>query len=214
MESNVIRIIIAEDQVIYRDGLIKNIESFANTKIVGVAENGKELIDLINKHECDLVLTDIEMPIMDGIEATKLAIEKYPELIISAISIYGDELHLQAMLEAGAKGFILKNVTRPELETAINTLHNGDSYFSKELLKFFTDKYIKKNRNPNKQFSEKELDILQLFAQGYSTEETGEKLNLSPHTIRGYKTKLIEKTGSKNIVDLLIYAFKNKLVEI
>jgi len=214
MKNKVIRIILAEDHDVFREGLKVFIETIDNAVVVAEASNGQELLDVLEKTKCDIVFTDIKMPVMDGIQATKIAIQRYPDLKIAALSMYGDEKYLQSMLDAGAKGFILKKVKRNELELAIKSLSEGNNYFSQELLSFFTDKFLGKNQNVQSKFTERELEILQLLARGYSNQKIGEMLFISTHTINVHRANLISKTGSKNIVDLLLYAIINKLVEI
>jgi len=214
MKNKICRIIIAEDHDVFREGLKVFIETIENAKVVAEASNGQELLDVLETHKCDIVFTDIKMPVMDGIQATKLAMQKYPNLKIAALSMYGDEKYLQSMLEAGAKGFILKKVKRNELELAIQSLSEGNNYFSQELLSFFTDKFLGKNTNIQSKFTERELEVLQLLAKGYSNQQISDTLFISAHTVIGHRANLISKTGSKNIVDLLLYSIINKLVEI
>lgn len=206
------KIFIVDDHEIFRHGFSMVIGTFENIELCGEASNGKEFIDAIDKIDADLVFMDIKMPIMNGIEATKAALEIKPELKIVALSMYGEEKYLQSMIEAGAVGFLLKNVKREELEMATQFILEGKNYYSEELLSYFTKKYI--SNKPDADISKRELEILQLIAKGFTNQEISDKLFISLRTVEGHKTNLIQKTGSKNIVNLLIYAMKNNLIEL
>jgi len=209
-----IRIIIVDDHDIFREGLKVVISTIENTTLVAEASNGKEFLEILEYKACDIVFMDIQMPIMDGIDATKLAMEMKPDLKIIALSMFGDEKYLQSMLDAGAKGFLLKKVKRTELDVAIKAVMQGNNYFSQELLSFFTNKYLAKGNETPAKFTARELEILQLLAKGYSSVEIAEKFNISYRTVDVHRSNLITKTGSKNVLDMLIYAVINKLVQL
>jgi len=204
------RIIIVDDHEIFRKGFAMVLSTFTFTELVGEASDGQEFLDIIEKTEADIVFMDIKMPVMNGIDATKIILKKNPDIKVVALSMFGEEKYLQSMIEAGAVGFLLKNVKRDELEYAINHLLEGKNYYSEELLSFFTKKYISKE---DSFLSKREFEVMQLIAGGYTNKEISKKLFISLRTVEGHKTNLIRKTGSKNIVDLLIYALKNGLVE-
>jgi DNA-binding NarL/FixJ family response regulator len=206
------RIFIVDDHEIFRKGFSMVIGTFENIELCGEASNGKEFIDAIDKIDADLVFMDIKMPVMNGIDATKAALEIKPDLKIVALSMFGEEKYLQSMIEAGVVGFLLKNVKREELEMATKFILEGKNYYSEELLSYFTKKYI--SNKPDADISKRELEVLQLIAKGFTNQEISDKLFISLRTVEGHKTNLIQKTGSKNIVNLLIYAMKNNLIEL
>ncbi len=144
MEQKKVKIIIVDDHDIFREGLKVILKTINFVEVVAEASDGKKFLKLLEKKECDFVLMDIQMPVMDGIDATKLAMEMYPNLKIVALSMYDQEKYLQSMPDAGAKGFLLKKIKRGELEYAISTVMEGSHYFSQELLSFFTNKYLGK----------------------------------------------------------------------
>jgi DNA-binding NarL/FixJ family response regulator len=211
-----IKVIIVDDHEIFRNGLQTILNRMENIQLSGIAANGQEAIDLAKSKDVDVILMDIKMPIVDGIEATKKVIEHKPDLKIIALSMFGDEENLQQMILAGAKGFLLKNVTRKVLSHAIELVCNGGNYYSEELLGFFTKKYIQEIQpeNDDLQITKREMEVLQLVAEGLSNQEIADKLFISKRTVDGHKNNLIVKTGSKNMVDLLVYAIKNGLVKI
>jgi len=206
------KIIIADDHEIFRKGFIMIINTFENTELAGEAANGVELLKLLESTSADLIFMDIKMPIMNGIEATQKALEKNPELKIVALSMFGEEQYLHSMIKAGAAGFLLKNIKRDELEIAIKLILDGKNYYSEELLQFFTKRYI--NNKDLCDITKREMEVLQLIAKGLTNQEIADQLFISPRTVEGHKTSLVLKTGSKNIVNVLIYAIKNNMIEI
>ncbi|RLD58000.1 MAG: DNA-binding response regulator [Bacteroidetes bacterium] len=208
-------IILVDDHTIFRQGLAMVINRLEGFKVIAQAENGKEFLNLLNDFTPGIVLMDIRMQEMNGIEATKKAIAQYPDLKIAALTMSGEEKDLQAMINAGALGFLLKSIERDELEIALNHYVKGKNYYSSELMPFFTNKYFGNHENdPDINLTRREKEVLEQIALGLSNTEIAEKLFISQRTVDGHKANLISKTGSKNIVNLLIFAIKNKLVEI
>ena len=149
------------------------------------------------------------------VKDVKKALDKNPDLKILVLSTFGEEEFLEQILQAGAKGFILKNVLKEVLFNAIKTVHSGQNYFSPELLPYFTKRFTNNGDTQDiVPLTERELEVLTLIGKGYSNDEIAEKLFISKRTVDTHKNNLISKTGSKNIVSLLIYAIKNKLIDI
>ena len=211
-----IEVIIVDDHEIFRKGLVMVINKLKNTKVVAEAKNGEEFLQLIEKINPDIVFMDIEMPVMNGIEATKAALTKYPQMKIVALSMFGEEEYLQLMVDAGVRGFLLKNISKDDLYRAIQLISDGKNYYSEELLSFFTRKYIqpaKQQEQADANLTKRELEVLQLIAEGLTDAEIGEKLFISQRTVNGHRASLISKTGSRNTVNLLTYAIRNGLGE-
>lgn len=209
-----IKVFIVDDHEIFRKGLIMVINKFNTARVVAEASNGAEFLKMIKSVDTDVVLMDIQMPEINGIEATQRVMKEYPDIKIAALSMYGEEKYLQSMIESGVHGFLLKNISKDKLKQAIETIASGGNYFSEELLSFFTTKYIhnQKKENTEAKFTSREIEVLQLIAKGLTDKEIGEKLFISERTVNGHRANLIAKTGSKNTVNLLVYAIKNKLV--
>jgi len=214
--KNKIKIITVDDHEIFRKGLNIVINQLDDTEVIAGASNGKEFLYLLNSHKPDVVFMDIRMPVMDGIEATKIAINQYPEINIIAISMFGEEEYLENMIKAGAKGFLLKNTNREEIAYSIKQVLSGNNYYSSELLPYFTRKFlhITNESEDEVKFTKREIEILKLVTKGLSSKEIGEKLFISKRTVDGHKANMINKTESKNVIDLLMYAIKNNLVKI
>lgn len=214
------RIVLVDDHKLFREGLSFVISQIPDFQVVGQASDGKEFLAMINELEVDLVLMDISMPNLNGIDATTKAIEKYPDMKIVALSMFGDEEYYYKMIQAGARGFLLKESGKDELEAAIRAVMNGENYFSQKLLTNIILNLDKQSpsapRIPGEKIklTRREIEILELICTGLSNAEIADKLFLSLRTVEGHKSKLISKTGVKNAVSLVMYAIKNKLVEI
>jgi DNA-binding NarL/FixJ family response regulator len=157
------------------------------------------------------------MPVMDGIEATKKALEIYPELKIVALSSYGDEIYYRRMVEEGVQGFLTKNSNKEELEFAINTIISGKNYFSQDLLKKVVLNISKGNKHKDEdklKLTRREEEILTYICRGFSNKEIADKLFISPKTVDNHRTNLLFKTSSKNTASLVMNAFKKNLIHI
>jgi len=207
-----IKIILVDDHNIFRESLKRLLESEKIGEVVAEAKNGKEFIEIINNITPDIVLMDIAMPIMDGIEATRKAIEIKPELQVLALSMYGDEKYYQKMIESGVKGFIIKNADIKELEQAIREVASGGNWFSNELLRKVITSIAKKNEEVK--LTVRELEILKLICIGLSNEQIAEKLYLSQETIKWHRSNILSKTGCKNTATLVLYPVRTNLVEL
>lgn len=210
-------IIIVDDHLIFRQGLKSLITSENIATVVGEASNGKEFLQLISHINPDLVLMDIDMPHMNGMEATQRALEIIPDLKIIAFTMFGDEEYYYKMIDLGVKGFILKSSGINELEKAISEVMIGESYFSNEVLRKIISNLGRKNNtksNENTSLTTRELEVLQQICLGLNNEEIAQKLFISPKTIKSHRSNLLEKTGCKNTPALMLLAIKNKWVEL
>jgi DNA-binding NarL/FixJ family response regulator len=215
-----INLLIVEDQVIFRSGLMLLLSEIPEVNVIGEAADGKEFLDTIKKTMPDIVLMDIKMPVMDGIESTKAALEMYPDLKVLVLSMFGEEEYLVRMLEAGVRGFLLKNVDEDELRKAILIVDSGKNYFSHELLPALTNSFMKKKTfNDEKQMlmeklTRRELEVLHYICQGYTNKEIAEACFISPRTAGGHRTNLLEKTDCKNTAELVGYGIKYNLIQL
>ncbi len=210
-----IKIIITDDHIMFRESISKMLTMKKVAEVIAETGSGNELLALLDDHKPDLVLMDIAMPGMDGIEATKKAIAKQPGLKVLTLSSFGDEQYYFNMVEAGAKGFVLKNASLAELEKAIKEIAGGGSWFSSELLqKVILNMSSKPKKDVTENFSDRELEILKLVCENLSNEQIAEKINLSYDTVKWHRANILSKTGCKNAVGLLLYSVKNKIIEI
>lgn len=208
-----IKVVIVDDHEIFRNGLKMVFGGLPEIEVVAEAESGEEFLSFFELIDFDIVLMDIKMKGLNGIETTEKAIEKRSDLKVLVLSTFGEEEFLHQIINAGAKGFVLKNVDKETLLNAIKTINKGQSYFSPELIPFFTQKYINNSHHQDDvKLTKREIEILNLVSKGFSNAEIADKLFISVRTVDTHKNNLITKTGSKNIVSLLIYAIKNKLI--
>lgn len=210
-----IRIIIADDHQLFRNGLKILLNSFADFEVTGEASNGEEFLKLIKTIPAEVALMDINMPEMDGIEATRRALKMFPEINIIALSMYGEEEYYYKMIDAGAKGFLLKDSDISEVREAILTVIRGGSFFSQELLYHVIQK-IKHREHETKtaNLSKREKEILIKICEGLSNQEIADTLFISKRTVDKHRANLLGKTNSKNTASLILFAIRNKLIEI
>jgi len=210
--KNLIKVMIVEDHCIFREGLKKVLEGMNNVEVIGEADNGAIFLELLKKKVPDIVLMDIKMPVMGGIEATEQALELYPNLKIIVLSMFGEEEYLYTMVLLGISGFLLKNTSMNNLDRAIQMVSEGQQYFSPELNGKLARRLKQYSSVEIPQFTPKETEVLRLLARGLNTEEISNELHISKRTVEGYRAKLLQKTDSTNTINLIIYALRNKLI--
>ncbi|MBN2632226.1 MAG: response regulator transcription factor [Bacteroidales bacterium] len=210
-----IRIIIADDHQLFRNGLKILLNSFPEFEVAGEASNGEDFVNLIKTSMADIALMDINMPVMDGIEATRKGLKLCPSISIIALSMYGEEEYYYRMVDAGAKGFLLKDSDIMEVKEAILTVYRGGSYFSQELLHHVIQKIkTREQESRSANLSKREKEILLKICEGLSNQEIAESLFISKRTVDKHRANLLGKTNSKNTASLILFAIKNKLIEI
>ena len=206
------KVFIVEDHAIFREGLKRVISEMDDVELIGEAENGAVFLDMLKKVSPDVVLMDIQMPVMDGIEATERALKHDPSLKILVISMFGEEEYVYSMVEKGVAGFILKTSGILDLERAIKKISDGQQYYSEEIMGLLVKKFRSIDTVEKITFTDKEKEVLRMLCKGFSNNDIADKLFMSVRTVEGYRNKLLQKTGSVNVINLVIYALKNKLV--
>jgi len=214
------KIIIVDDHTLFREGIRLLIENENIGSVVAEADNGQAFLELLNIHNPDLVLMDIEMPIMNGFQATESARKFNPDLKILVLTMQSSKADYYKMINAGVMGFVLKTAGKDELEKAISSVLSGEHYFSSEILrKIISDIIQTSNEKDNpeictNEITVREMEVLKLLCQGLTTAEIAETIHRSIKTVEAHRAKLLEKTNTKNSINLVLYAIKNKLVEI
>ncbi|MEG1635413.1 MAG: response regulator transcription factor [Rikenellaceae bacterium] len=211
-------VMLVDDHALFRNGLKLLINNHENYTVTGEAANGKEMLQLLENALPDIVLLDIAMPEMDGIEAATVAMQLYPELPIITLSMYGEEDYYFKMVSLGVKGFVLKNSEISEVYNALDTVMAGGSFFSAELLNNLLEN-LRPSSPPQVSgmeeiLSQRESEILLEVCRGLSNQEIGDKLFISKRTVDKHRANILLKTGCKNTANLVVFAIKHRLVEI
>lgn len=212
-----ISLIIADDHEIFRDGLALMLSKQEHISLLGQAENGKELIELVEELHPDLVITDIKMPHLDGIKATRLLLQRNPDLKIIALSMFDEENLIVEMLEAGAKGYLLKNADKKEILEAISTVCDDNIFYCKHTSAKLASMIVKSRFDPKRRqeivFTDREREIIRLICRQLTAQQIGNQLFLSKRTVEGYRTKIMEKMDVKNTAGVVIFALKNNMIK-
>lgn len=206
------KVIIVEDHAIFREGLKRIITELDDLELIGEAPNGEVFLEMLKKSTPDLVIMDIQMPVMDGIEATEKALILKPSLRILVLSMFGEEEYVYSMVDKGIYGFILKTSDVSDFKKAIRKVSEGQQYYSEEIMQILVKKVRGFDTVDKVILSEKETEVLRLLCKGLSNNEIADKLFISVRTVEGYRNKLLQKTNSSNVLNLVIFALKNKLV--
>jgi len=218
MTKSKLTVLIVDDHEMFRYGLKSMLELENLAQVIAEASNGQEFLQILAKISPDLVLMDIDMPIINGIEASEKALSINPKLNILVLSMYDDYAHYSKLVSAGVKGFISKSSGKEELEKGIMAVSKGEYFFSGDLLRNIVvginkpKEHIDSQIGDKVKFTPREEDVLKLICNGLSSNEIAEKLFLSIKTIENLRSKLLQKTGVKNSVGIVIYAIKNKIV--
>ncbi len=210
-----IQLCIVDDHSLFRKGLTLLLSAFSEIREINECSNGQEFIEYLENNKPDIVLMDIEMPVMNGIEATRQALIKYSDLKIITISLFGEEEYYYKMIDAGVKGFILKNSDIEEVLKAIKSVKEGNTYFSQEILYNVVKNFreVRKSDALQLHLSRRELQILELICKGYSNQEISIELNISKRTVDKHRSNILSKTETKNTASLVMFAVEHKLVE-
>lgn len=213
-----IRIILADDHHLFRDGIKALLTDEKELSVVGEVSNGLELLKLLEHQSTDIIISDISMPQMSGIEACRLVNKKYPEIKFLVLSMHNDEEFIKGAIEAGAKGYLPKDICREELLEGILAINNGENYFSKNVSKTIMRNFVSKIKNGANKKSEsltkRETEILKYVSEGFINKEIADKLNISVRTVDAHKNNIMNKLKLKSSIDMVKYAIKNNLVKL
>ncbi len=211
------KLIIAEDHELIIDGLSLLLRDEQDIDIIATANNGKVLLEVVESSpEIDIILMDINMPVIDGIEATKIIKGKYPEIKILVLTMYKKVEFIKQLVRVGADGYILKNSGKSVLLDAISTLLEGSHYFGKEILDTMVKSFVEKNNTKDLQLvdlSEREKDVVRLIVKDMTSEEIAKQMCLSLHTINSHRKNILSKLDVKNIAGIYTYALRSGIVK-
>lgn len=214
--TRTIKVLIADDHRVFRDGIKALLEKCEDIEVVAEASDGDEVLTKLKDLQVDVIIMDLDMGNTNGIETTQLVKEHFPTVNILVLSMHGTHNYILRVLDAGAIGYILKNAGKDELVTAIRSVSNGDSYFSREVSTTLIEHLHKPSGNRKKNeklpLTDRETEILKLIAQEYSNPEIADKLFISIRTVDTHRRNLLEKLKVKNTAGLVKYAIKEGLV--
>ncbi len=218
MTPNTLKVAIADDHQIFRSGVILSLKPYSHIKFVLEASNGQELIDGIEKDIPDIVLLDLRMPEMDGIETTKYLNKHYPQIRILILTMFEDERFVGHLMDSGANGYLLKSTDPSEIVQAFaDVMENGfylNNFVNRVLIK---KNYAKQKFSPNLNseltITDKEKEVLSLVCMEFTAQEIAQRMNISPRTVEAIKDRLMERFGVKNSVGLVFFAMKNSLID-
>ena len=211
-----INVLIADDHQMFIEGIKALLTGEADITVVGEANDGAQVLQQLASHEVHVVLLDINMPGMDGLEATKLIAKQYPQVKILVLTMYNKRSHITNIMEAGAHGYILKNTGKAELLEGIRKIAAGQNYYSPSVTKTIMDGLGSagyKHVNGPVKLTKREIEILKLIAQEYTNQEIAKKLFISTYTVETHRKNLMSKLGVKNSVGLVVYAMSEGLVD-
>ena len=215
--NRTIRLVIADDHEIFRDGLALMLSKQDTMLLTGQAADGEELVKLVAETRPDVVLTDVKMPRLGGIAASRLLLQRYPELKIIALSMFDEEDLIVEMLETGARGYLLKNADKKEILEAILTVFEGSIFYCKHTSAKLASMIVKSKFDAQKKptealFTDREKEIVRLICRQHTAQEIGGMLYLSKRTVEGYRTRILEKMEVKNTAGVVIFALKHHLI--
>jgi DNA-binding NarL/FixJ family response regulator len=213
-----ITVLVAEDHTIVRKGICSLIDGKADIRVIGEAEDGREAIEKTEALTPDVVLMDITMPRLNGLEATRQIKKRLPQVKILALTMYTNEEYILQVIQAGASGYVVKQAAPAELISAIHAVYRGDSFLSPAISKTIIDEYLK-HTAPNapaehEKLTDREREVLQLIAEGHSNREIADKLRVSIKTVGVHRTNLMEKLGCHNVTDLVKYALRKGIIRL
>ena len=213
-----IKIFIADDHRILREGLRSLIEKMSDVRVVGDAGNGREAVRLVTERRPDVVIMDVNMPHLNGIEATRLLLKELPAVKVIGLSMYSDKRFVAGMLRAGASGYLLKASAFEELATAVQTVMAGDIYLSPRVTGVVIEDYVgqlnQEKSAPTKTLSPREREILQLLAEGKSSKDVASLLHVSEKTVHSHRQNIMEKLNLHSIAELTKYAIREGITTV
>lgn len=209
------RVLIADDHQMFVDGLKSLLVDEKGMCVVGEAKNGYEVLEICDQEQVDIVIMDINMPLMDGIQASKRLSKKHPSIKILGLSMYNDRDYISDILRAGALGYVLKNTGKENLLNAIATLQSGASYLSEEVSKTLLSGFMKNHSGEQmiEKLSDREREVLDCIASGLTTHEIADKLFISKNTVETHRKNLLYKLKARNTAELVNNAYKQRLIQ-
>jgi two-component system response regulator NreC len=211
-----IKIILADDHEILRHGLSRSFEQESDIKVIGQASDGHSAVDMVRELSPDVIVMDIGMPDLNGVEATRKITKSFPKVKVIGLSMHSSDKYVREMFKAGASGYLLKNCPFEELTEAIRTVAGGKTYISSSIGKMIVKEYASKSDEEKSVFSmlsQREREVLQLLAEGKTTKQIAKRLHISPKTVEAHRLRIMERLDIDNVAQLTKYAIQEGLTE-
>jgi DNA-binding NarL/FixJ family response regulator len=214
-----IRVVVVDDHTVVRDGVCALLALAPDIEIVGEAGDGREALEKLREVSPDVVLMDVAMPMMGGLETTRRIRKEFPNVKVLVLTQYADKEYVFPVIEAGANGFISKTAASSEIATGIRSVYRGDSFLSPSVAKLLVENYqqlgsSRESSDPYNQLTDREREVLKLLAEGHTNQEIADILLISPKTVDGYKTSLMDKLDIHNRIDLVKYALRKGIITV
>lgn len=216
-----VRIFLVDDHQLVRDGIKALLAGIPDIQIIGEASSGIELQEAIGRQQPDIILMDISLPDISGIDLTRILGQHYPGIKVLILSMYTNEDFVFNAMKAGARGYLPKNTSRKELLDAVYAIQDGQEFFSDSISKVILKRFLRQATQPEAETEEssqpltgRELEILKLFAEEYNNKEISTRLEISIRTVESHKNHIVNKLGLKSTVEMVKFAIKNKIVEL
>ena len=212
-----IRVIVADDHTVIRSGLKLMLGREPDVEVIGEAADGRQAVDLAEKLRPDVVVLDVAMPILNGIEAARQIAAKLPKTRVVILSMHSDEGYVLKSLKAGARGYLLKDSAESDIINAIRAVNEGKAYFSPEISRLLADDYVRQLRQRDvddsyELLTTREREILQLLAEGKSNKDISSLLDLSPYTVETHRSKILQKLNLHSLPELILYAVRKRII--
>jgi DNA-binding NarL/FixJ family response regulator len=213
-----IKVAIADDHKIFRKGVILSLRHYSNIKFVLEADNGEDLLNHLDEAKPDVILMDLRMPVKDGIEATKFISKHYPNIAVIVLTMHEDDRFVTHLMENGANGYLLKSTDPSEIKKAITDVVTKGYYLNNFVNRILLKRAHNKTKsipslNNDFPVTDKEKDVLRYICMEFTSQEIGQKMEISPRTVESMKERLMERFGVKNTAGLVFFAVKNNLVD-
>jgi two-component system, NarL family, response regulator NreC len=212
-----LRILLADDHIVMRSGLRALLERQPNLEVVGETENGRQAVEFAESLKPDVVVMDVGMPVLNGIEATKMIVTTHPTTAVVILSMHADESYVMRALKAGARGYLLKDSAPADLLGAIQAVSQNKSFFSPKVSRILAEDYIRvlKQKGAVDSYdllTSREREVLQLLAEGKANKEVAAALNISPYTVETHRGHILEKLNLHNPAELILYAVRKGII--
>ena len=214
-----IRVLVADDHAIVREGLRVMLGNQPDMEVVEIAANGRDAIRLVDAHQPDVVVMDISMPELNGIEAIHQMLPRHPHMEVVILSIHETKPYVYRAVRAGAKGYLIKETAGLEVADAVRAVHRGERYLSQRIADLLTDASIRNleasmENSPLEALSPREREILQLVAEGKTSQEIAERLSISPKTVDTYRSRLMRKIWVEDVAGLVKFAIQHGVISL